>query len=140
MNSYELKPSVFPPYAVCGMKRHTAKWLVWVAVISLSGCISSPNRPLQLISGAGPTYPAAAKAAGINGVVVVRYDVTRDGLVVNAVVESSEPAGVFDEAALTAVRSWRFNPQIVDHKPQPVVGIVSPIRFRVDGAEVYEDL
>ena len=132
-------PLFFAWAAVRNMRQHITRWLVYVAVISLSGCISSPNRPLQLISGAGPVYPVAAKAAGITGVVKVRYDVTRDGLVVNAVVQTSEPADVFDEAALTAVRSWRFNPKIVDRKSQPVIGIVSSVRFRVDAGE-YDDL
>ncbi len=103
----------------------------------LTGCLGSHNRPMQLINGAGPIYPAAARQAGVEGLVVVRYDVTQEGNVINAVVAESEPAGVFDEAALVAVRSWHFNPRIVEGEPQLVEGIVSPVRFRVDDDDAY---
>lgn len=107
-------------------------------VAVLSACASS-QRPLQLISGAGPTYPAQAKAQSLQGDVVVRYDVTVDGLVVNAQVVSSEPGAVFDEAALAAVRSWRFNAPVVDGLAQPALGRQSTVSFRLDGAERYDD-
>jgi len=103
----------------------------------LTGCLGSHNRPMQLINGAGPIYPTAARQAGVEGLVVVRYDVTQEGNVINAVVAESEPAGVFDEAALAAVRSWHFNPRIVEGEPQLVEGIVSPVRFRVDDDDAY---
>ncbi len=106
-------------------------------VLFLAGCLGSHNRPMQLINGAGPIYPAAAKQAGVEGLVTVRYDVTKEGNVINAVVAESEPAGVFDEAALAAVRSWHFNPRIVEGEPQLVEGIVSPVRFRVGDADDY---
>ncbi len=105
----------------------------------LTGCLGSHNRPMQLINGAGPIYPTAARQAGVEGLVVVRYDVTQEGNVINAVVAESEPAGVFDEAALAAVRSWHFNPRIVEGEPQLVEGIVSPVRFQVGDEDAYTD-
>lgn len=110
---------------------------LWLAL--LVGCLGGHNRPMQLINGAGPIYPATAKQAGVEGLVIVRYDVTKEGNVINAVVAQSEPAGVFDEAALAAVRSWHFNPRIVEGEPQLVEGIVSPVRFRVGDADAYAD-
>ena len=106
-------------------------------VLLLAGCLGSHNRPMQLINGAGPIYPSAAKQDGVEGLVMVRYDVTKEGNVINAVVAESEPAGIFDEAALDAVRSWHFNPRIVEGEPQLVEGIVSPIRFRLGSADDY---
>ena len=103
----------------------------------LSGCVGD-QRPLQLISGAGPIYPAQAKAQGLQGDVVVRYNVTAQGMVVDAEVISSEPPGVFDAAALDAVNSWRFNAPVVDGVAQPSEGRQSTVSFRLDGAERYD--
>lgn len=102
---------------------------VLVCTLMLAGCVGQQNRPMQLISGSGPVYPAGAKAAGIEGEVVVRYDITVDGEVDNARVERSEPSGVFDQAALAAVRSWHYNPQLVEGEPQAVQNVLSTVRF-----------
>lgn len=109
-----------------------------VSAALLSGCLGTQNRPLQLVSGAGPTYPADARSAGIEGEVVVRYDVSAEGQVVNARVESAEPAGVFDQAALATVRSWKFKAQVRDGEPQRVENLVSRVRFRLDDQDVYD--
>ena len=111
--------------------------LVVLVAAGLGGCASN-NRPLALISGSGPVYPAAAKADGIEGDVVVRYDVSVDGRVVNARVDSAEPEGIFEEAALAAVRSWRYNAPVVNGEPQPVVNVVSTVRFRLDDGGRYD--
>jgi TonB family protein len=94
---------------------------------------------MQLISGAGPVYPADARAAGVQGEVVVRYDVASDGRVINARIETSDPAGVFDDAALAAVRSWKYNPQIREGEVQEVRNILSTVRFRLDDEDAYDD-
>ena len=102
-----------------------------------AGCATS-DRPLQLVAGAGAIYPSAAKADGVEGQVKVAYGVTVDGRVVRATVVESEPAGVFDEAALEAVRQWRFNPPVADGKPQSVERLTSVLRFRVGDDRDYD--
>jgi protein TonB len=57
-----------------------------------------------------PAYPAGARAQKIQGRVVVAYTVTPSGSVSNARVVSASPPGVFNAAALAAVRQWRFKP------------------------------
>ncbi|MDN5870650.1 MAG: energy transducer TonB [Nitrococcus sp.] len=61
-----------------------------------------------------PQYPRRALFAGIEGWVVVQLTITETGQVTNATVVDSEPSGVFEEAALNAVRRWRFKPAIED--------------------------
>lgn len=107
-------------------------------LVLLSGC-AGDQRPLQLLSGAGPIYPPQAKAQGLQGDVVVRYNVTAQGMVVDAEVVSSEPSGVFDAAALDAVNSWRFNAPVVDGVSQPSSGRQSTVSFRLDGADRYDN-
>lgn len=55
-----------------------------------------------------PTYPQAALDAGIEGFVEVRFTVTPAGTVGSAEIVESDPAGVFDAAALAAVNRWRY--------------------------------
>ncbi len=108
-------------------------------LLLLTGCAASQNRPMQLVSGSGPVYPAEAKARGTEGVVVVRYGVALDGRVVDARVDSARPPGIFEQAALTAVRSWRYNPALKDGQPVAVENVVSTVRFELSGNDKYRD-
>lgn len=110
-----------------------------VCVVLLGACMGSQNRPLQLLSGSGPSYPVDARRAGIEGEVVVRYDVSLEGMVVNARIKSADPAGIFDQAALAAVSSWRYNPQLRDGEVEAVRNIVSTVRFRLDDNRAYDE-
>jgi len=73
-----------------------------------------------------PAYPEAARQQQIEGTVVVQALVGRDGLVKEAFVARSVPG--LDDAALAAVRQWRFRPALA--KGQPVaVWVAVPVRF-----------
>ena len=117
----------------------TTAWLPVLlgAILLLCGC--AQNRPVQLISGSGPIYPAQAKAAGIQGDVTVRYNIAKDGRVIHARVDNSQPEGVFDKAALAAVRSWRYNPKLIDGQAQQTNNVLSTIRFRLDDNDAYDN-
>lgn len=65
-----------------------------------------------------PSYPADALAAGIDGAVVAEILVNEDGIVSDARVLKSIPT--LDDAALKAVREWRYDPTFVDGKAVPV--------------------
>lgn len=107
-----------------------------LAVVLLAACATTAMRPLQFVGGDGPVYPAEAKAKGIEGYVVVTYDVTAEGSVVNARVTEAEPPGVFDAAAVKAVTSWRFNAPIADGVAEAVLNRSSRVEFKLgDGAE-----
>ena len=70
----------------------------------------SDDLVIQVIRRPQPVYPPEAMRAGIEGRVRVLVDVNADGTVKDVRVGRSAPAGVFDEAALTAVREMRFAP------------------------------
>ncbi|MCM2270085.1 MAG: TonB family protein [Thermoanaerobaculia bacterium] len=65
--------------------------------------------PPKRISHVTPDYPASEKAGGVQGLVVVAMRIDTEGRVRDARVERSLGAA-FDEAALAAVRQWRFEP------------------------------
>jgi len=80
---------------------------------------------------APPRYPAQAYAQGIGGRVVLLVDVRADGSVGEAVVERSEPRGVFDASALAAARQWHFKPAM--EQGTAVAGRLRvPVEFEVD--------
>ncbi len=79
-------------------------------------------------------YPQAARSAGLEGYVRVRYDVDGEGKVVNPTVIESEPAGVFDQAALQAIRAWRFNPARRQGKVTRSHNLVSTLTFKLSDA------
>ncbi|MCY3622834.1 MAG: energy transducer TonB [Gammaproteobacteria bacterium] len=108
------------------------------AVAVLAGCASA-SRPPQFIGGADLVYPASARANGIEGRVVVRYDITMAGTVANAVVVESEPPRLFDDAALNAVRSWRFRPMVDRGEVVPAPARISELVFRL-GQSSYDHL
>ncbi len=112
---------------------------ILVAVGFLPGCAGSQNRPMQLVSGSGPIYPPLARSERIEGAVVVRYGVSVDGRVINARVESAQPEGVFEDAALKAVRSWRYNPALRDGEPVAVDNVLSTVRFELSAKDRYRD-
>jgi protein TonB len=64
-----------------------------------------------------PEYPLRLRQRGIEGWVAIHFTIAKTGTVKDAVVNSSQPPGVFDKTALAAVRRWRYNPKIVDGKP-----------------------
>lgn len=93
---------------------------------------TSPPPPLPAAPPAPPApprYPAEAAAQGIGGKVVLVIDVDEMGNAADVAVESAEPAGVFDQAAVDAARQWKFNPQLKDGKAVP-----SRVRVPVDFA------
>ena len=102
------------------------------AMVFLSSCALQPplDQPLRLKNGSAPVYPAILKAEGVSGLVTVKYDVSDEGKVRNLRIIASEPAGLFDAAALRAVASWQFKPQIRDGIAEPVLGLTSKLEFR----------
>lgn len=57
-----------------------------------------------------PKYPQAALDAKVEGDVLLRVLVAADGTVAQIEVDRSTGSAALDEAAVTAVRTWRFNP------------------------------
>lgn len=106
-------------------------------IAALAGCAAA-SRPVELLASADLVYPESARLGGIEGVVRVRYDVTVEGTVVNAAVDTAAPAGVFDEAALALVRSWRFRPAVENGTFVAAPGRVSEVRFRLGSTDRYD--
>jgi periplasmic protein TonB len=77
-----------------------------------------------------PEYPISARRRHLEGRLVLRVDVTDSGSASSVAVAVSSGHSVLDEAALNAVRAWRFNPATRGGKAIPGVTYV-PIQFRL---------
>jgi protein TonB len=64
--------------------------------------------------------------------VQVRFTVTAAGTVRDALVVASQPARVFDGAALEAVARWRYNPRVDGGVAVERVGLQALIRFTLE--------
>jgi TonB family protein len=61
-------------------------------------------------SNPAPEYPRRAIRLGLEGSVRLEFDVDTDGSVLDPYVVESSPAGVFDRAAIKAVRKFLYEP------------------------------
>ena len=73
-----------------------------------------PTTPSQIVarplSQPQPVYPRRALEAEREGFVRLRITIQPDGSVSDAVVTEARPSGWFENAALDAVRRWRYHP------------------------------
>ncbi len=70
----------------------------------------------QLFVGPEPEYPDSLRKAGVKGQAIIAVRITAAGRVIDpAVKEATDPA--FGEAALDAVRLWRFLPRVKNGRP-----------------------
>lgn len=87
--------------------------------------------PLVSMVLAQPVYPVRAAQDGIEGFVIVEFDVGVDGMVSNVhIVESSH--SLFEKSAINAVRKFRYKPRVVDGVPQGSFGIRNVIRYEME--------
>ncbi len=69
-----------------------------------------PDTTLKKIRDVDPIYPFVAEQLGRSGVVEMQFTVGTDGSVSAIQVTHADPPGVFDAAAIAAVRQWRYQP------------------------------
>jgi protein TonB len=64
-----------------------------------------------------PIYPRRAKMLRKEGFVKLKLFISKEGLVIKAIILESQPRKLFDQAALQSVHSWKFRPKYVNDKP-----------------------
>jgi TonB family protein len=65
---------------------------------------------LQLTKYVPPTFPITARERGLSGWVDLQFVVKPDGLVSDLIITGAEPVGLFEQAAVAAVKKWRYKP------------------------------
>jgi protein TonB len=89
------------------------------APLRVGGVIKPPRKVVD----AKPVYPEDARDGAVEGVVVLDLTIAKDGTVSNAVVRRSIP--LLDQAAIDAVRQWRFEPTLLNGAPVEIVMTVT---------------
>jgi len=74
----------------------------------------------KLVTQVHPTYPPAAKAAGVQGTVQLEVVISKDGVPEDIRVLSS-PSDDLTQSALEAVRQWRYSPTLLNGNPVRIV-------------------
>jgi len=90
-----------------------------------------PDGPLVAFVRVQPVYPARAQADGIEGYVIVQFNVGADGTVSDVVVVESSDS-MFESAAIRAAERFRFKPMVVDGVAVPTYGVQNLFRFRME--------
>jgi protein TonB len=84
----------------------------------------------NLIRRVQPEYPALAKQARIQGTVMLRAVIDREGMIQDLQVMSGHPLLV--QAAINAVRQWRYRPFYLNDQPVEVETQVT-VNFTLSG-------
>ena len=85
-----------------------------------------------LLSRVEPKYPPIARTSRIQGDVVLAAVIGKDGHIENLHLVSGHP--LLAEAALDAVKQWRYRPYMLGTEPVEVETQIT-VRFRLSGAE-----
>jgi TonB family protein len=88
-------------------------------------------RTVNLISKTNPTYPADARAEGIEGTVLLKAIVSKDGslLSTRSISNGVDPRLV--SAAMAAVPLWRYEPAMLNGEPVEVITTIA-VTFRLN--------
>jgi TonB family protein len=72
--------------------------------------VVNASSQLMLTRSVKPNYPQAALERGTEGWVDLVFTVRTDGTITDVSVTGAEPAGIFEQSAMAAVRRWRYEP------------------------------
>ncbi|MGI9236357.1 MAG: energy transducer TonB [Woeseiaceae bacterium] len=93
--------------------------------------INYGDGPLFNIFMVSPTYPTAALSRGLEGSVLVQYDVTTEGQVANVVVLESTHS-IFEKVAIAAAYRFKYKPRTVDGVAYESHGLKNLFRFELE--------
>lgn len=79
-----------------------------------------------------PKYPRRALRMGKQGHVTLSFDINEAGRVVNIQVLQSNPSGLFDRAAKSALTRWKYKPMVVDGNAVSQLGQKIRLDFKLE--------
>lgn len=93
--------------------------------------LEPPRYNAAYLSNPPPVYPLAARRRGVEGAVLVRAEISAAGECLRAELKKTSGHEMLDQAALEAVKKWRFVP--AKRGSQAVVAWVEvPITFKLE--------
>jgi len=97
------------------------------APVRVGGNIRPPRKQHDV----PPVYPPSMREAGVEGVVPLEAIIGRNGLVLSVRVITAQVHPDLAQAAVDAVRQWRFDPTLLNGEPVEVVMAVA-VQFTLD--------
>jgi TonB family protein len=91
---------------------------------------NNPDIGSKLIRRVEPVYPELAKRSRVSGKVILEISVNEEGVVTDAQAIDGHP--LLNDAAVDAVRQWKYSPTLMNGKPVPVKATVTVV-FRLGG-------
>ncbi len=99
------------------------------AVGGLGMAMGSEVTPLIRIE---PQYPRKAAMQGIEGWVILQFNLTPAGSVSDVQVLSARPPRIFDREAIKALRKWKYRPKMENGKPVEQKGMKVQLNFKLE--------
>jgi periplasmic protein TonB len=87
--------------------------------LRVGGIVRAPEKIVHV----PPKYPSLARSAGVDGVVILEAEIGEDGTIRDVRVLRTIP--LLDQAAVEAVRQWRFTPTLLNGQPVSVLMTVT---------------
>ena len=100
---------------------------VFILIFSLNGISSNSECVAKKIQVMKPLFPAV----NISGYSIIEFDVDTDGSVLDPYVVESSPAGVFDRAAIKAVRKFLYQPPTYNGTSVKVNNVQIDLTFKL---------
>ncbi len=94
------------------------------------GAVSGDREVMPLVR-IEPQYPRKAAMSGKEGWVKLKFDVNATGAVENVSVIEAEPPRLFDQEAKRALLKWKYQPKVVDGKPEARRGLMVQLDFKL---------
>ena len=88
-------------------------------------------QPARIVQQVRPDYPADLQQAGVEGTVLIRAIISKDGNLLSPQVINTEIDSRLAQLALTAVKQWRYQPSLLNGEPVEVMTTVS-IDFKLN--------
>lgn len=93
--------------------------------------IESPRFGVSYLNNPAPDYPATSRRLGEEGRVLMKVLVSAEGAAEDVQIEKSSGSERLDNAAVNAVKRWRFIPAKRNNQPLSA-GVLVPINFSLD--------
>ncbi|MCL9781274.1 energy transducer TonB [Vibrio sp. S4M6] len=78
-----------------------------------------------------PRYPMIARQRKIEGYVLLKFNIDKEGRPTDIEVVEAKPKRIFDRNAIQSLRNWKYQPKIVDGQAVVQKGYVQKIEFKM---------
>lgn len=92
--------------------------------------VSANAEPIERIN---PEFPEEARLKGIEGWVIIRFDINEEGSVENVQIVDASPRNLFEREARKAVKKWKYAPRMSKGQAVRVVGREITLDFKLEG-------